>query len=704
MHPRQPDRSGFVTRDGVRVAWEVHGDQNSPSVLLLPTWSIADAGHWKFQVPVLARRYRVVVIDGRGNGRSDRPVTPGAYAISEYLADALAVMDATGTREAVVAGVSMGAARALALAAQEPGRVLGAVLIGPSVGSLAGPPAEDNDADESEVTFTGEPGPDPSGWDLYNEHVWRRDYHRFTEFFWGEVFSEPHSTKPVEDGIGWAHQIRPEVLIATALAPRWGDAADLRAAAAAARCPMLVIHGTDDGIVPARRGEDLAALLGADLLLINEGGHLPQARDPIVVNRALAEFIDRVTPAAQRPPRQATWTRAMARPRKILYVSSPIGLGHARRDMAIAAELRKLHGDVQIDWLAQDPVTRALATAGERVHPASAHLASESAHIEAEAGEHDLNAFQAIRRMDEILLANFTVLQDAVDSGDYDLVAADEAWDLDYFWHENPELKRAAYVWMTDFVGWLPTAGGGADEARVTADLNAEMIEHLDRFRRVRDRSIFIGDPDDIVPARFGPGLPLIREWTERHYDFAGYVTGFDVAAAPAGPAGQPPLAVVSVGGSGVGTGLLGKAAAAFPAARRLVPGLRMLIVTGPRIDPASLPAAEGLEIRGYVPDLPDRMAAADLAVVQGGLTTTMELVAARRPFLYFPLANHFEQQQHVRHRLERYGAGRFMDYATTSPDGLARAIAAEIGRPADYPPVGTQGAARAAAMIAELL
>ena len=135
MRPRQPDRSGFVSRDGVRVAWEVHGDQNSPSVLLLPTWSIADAGHWKFQVPVLARRYRVVVIEGRGNGRSDRPVAPGAYTISEYLADAIAVLDATGTSEAVVAGVSMGAARALALAAQEPSRVLGAVLIGPSVGS-----------------------------------------------------------------------------------------------------------------------------------------------------------------------------------------------------------------------------------------------------------------------------------------------------------------------------------------------------------------------------------------------------------------------------------------------------------------------------------------------------------------------------------------------------------------------------------------
>ena len=296
MRPRQPDRSGFVTRAGVRVGWEVHGDQNSPSVLLLPTWSIADAGHWKFQVPVLARRYRVVVIEGRGNGRSDRPVAPDAYAISEYLADAVAVLDATGTSEAVLAGVSMGACRALALAAQEPGRVLGAVLIGPSVGSLADPPAAGgNDDERAAVAFTDDPGPAPSGWDLYNERVWRRDYHRFTEFFWGEVFTEPHSTKPVEDGIGWAHQIAPEVLIATELAPPWGDAADLRAAAAAARCPMLIIHGTDDEIAPARRGEDLAALLGADLMLINGGGHLPQLRDPIVVNRALAEFIDRVT-------------------------------------------------------------------------------------------------------------------------------------------------------------------------------------------------------------------------------------------------------------------------------------------------------------------------------------------------------------------------------------------------------------------------
>ena len=81
-----------------------------------------------------------------------------------------------------------------------------------------------------------------------------------------------------------------------------------------------------------------------------------------------------------------------------------------------------------------------------------------------------------------------------------------------------------------------------------------------------------------------------------------------------------------------------------------------------------------------------------------------MELTANRRPFIYFPLRHHFEQNFHVRHRLERYRAGRRMDYATASPTDIADAIASEIGRETDYRPVATDGAARAAALLAELL
>jgi hypothetical protein len=229
--------------------------------------------------------------------------------------------------------------------------------------------------------------------------------------------------------------------------------------------------------------------------------------------------------------------------------------------LAIARELRMLHPELQIGWLAQHPVTQVLEACGERVHPASAYLASESGHIESESAEHDLHAFQAIRRMDEILLANFMVFHDLAREDGYDLWIGDESWELDYYLHENPEQKNAAYVWFTDFVGWLPVPDGGDREASLTADYNAEMIEHIERYPRVRDRAIFVGDPDDIVPDTFGPGLPPIRDWTKEHYDFSGYITGFDPGhlgkREALGYRDDELICMVTVGGSGVGGHLL---------------------------------------------------------------------------------------------------------------------------------------------------
>jgi UDP-N-acetylglucosamine:LPS N-acetylglucosamine transferase len=105
-----------------------------------------------------------------------------------------------------------------------------------------------------------------------------------------------------------------------------------------------------------------------------------------------------------------------------------------------------------------------------------------------------------------------------------------------------------------------------------------------------------------------------------------------------------------------------------------------------------------------YVHNLYRNLAACDLAVVQGGLTTSMELTANKRPFLYFPLRHHFEQNFHVRHRLERYGAGRRMAYDDSPPEVIAEAIAQEIGREVDYRDVEVDGAANAARRIAQLL
>ncbi|MDQ1507929.1 MAG: hypothetical protein QOD57_5656, partial [Actinomycetota bacterium] len=406
------------------------------------------------------------------------------------------------------------------------------------------------------------------------------------------------------------------------------------------------------------------------------------------------------------------WTRGMRRRPRVLYLSSPIGLGHVRRDLAIADALRKERPEVEVEWLTQSPVSDFLEQRGETVHPASAFLASESTHIESESGEHDLHAFQAIRRMDELLVANFLTFADVVDDRYYDLVVGDEAWDVDYFLHENPELKRFAYAWITDFVGWLPMPSGGSAEAALTADYNAEMIEQRARFRRLRDRSLFIGDPDDIVDATFGPGLPSIRSWTAENFDFTGYITGFDASETSDRSAlrtrlGYPldaKLCLVTVGGSGVGTSLLHRVLEAIPLARRAIPGLEFVVVTGPRIDPSSLPPVGGATIHGYLPNLHHHLAAADVAITQGGLTTCMELTAARVPFIYVPLQNHFEQTFHVPARLNRHNAGHQLPYADCTPTTLTDTLAKLLTNPVDYLPLPTTATHTAATHLAELL
>jgi predicted glycosyltransferase len=314
--------------------------------------------------------------------------------------------------------------------------------------------------------------------------------------------------------------------------------------------------------------------------------------------------------------------------------------------------------------------------------------------------------------MDEILLADFMVFHDVVNEREYDLVIGDEAWEVDYFLHENPELKRFAYCWLTDFVGWLPMPEGGSREAALTADYNAEMIEHIARYPRVRDLALFVGNARDIVDDDFGAGLPRIRDWTEEHYDFPGYITAPDPSALDDRDALRDELGygedervcIVTVGGSGVGVDLLRRVIDAYPAVADAVPGLRMIVVAGPRIDPASLPVHNGLEVETYVPKLHRHLAASDLAIVQGGLTTCMELTATNRPFLYVPLREHFEQNFHVHHRLHGHGAGRRLDFADLERDVLAPAIAAEIGRDVHYRSVELDGAARAATAISALL
>jgi pimeloyl-ACP methyl ester carboxylesterase len=182
-------------------------------VLLLPTWSLMHSRHWKMQIPYLARHCRVVTFDGRGNGRSDRPQEAGAYDEREFAADALAVLDATETERAVIVGFSLGGQRGLLLAAEQPERIEGAVFIGPRFVGGGEPLPERTvyDFDTEYETY--------EGWAKHNRFHWLRDYRDWVEFFISKMFTEPHSTKAIEDAVGWGLETDGEIMLATQDAP-----------------------------------------------------------------------------------------------------------------------------------------------------------------------------------------------------------------------------------------------------------------------------------------------------------------------------------------------------------------------------------------------------------------------------------------------------------------------------------------------------
>jgi pimeloyl-ACP methyl ester carboxylesterase len=282
MRAREPDAEGYVDRGGVKLHYEVFGN-GRPTLLLLPTWTIVHTRFWKAQVPYLARHYRVLTYDGPGNGRSDRPLEAGPYRYEEQAQAATAVLDATGTDRAVVVSLSMGALWALWLMANRPERLLGSVFIGASV-----PLGRGHGRDEQPFE---EPYTSTEGWAKYNRYYWLDHYQDFLEFFFSQCFTERHSTKPIEDAVGWGLETSPEVLIAESNAP-WPDEATVRGWCAASRCPVLVVHGTKDQVSHVRRGKALAAATGGGLVVMEGAGHIPMARDPVKVNLLIREFVE----------------------------------------------------------------------------------------------------------------------------------------------------------------------------------------------------------------------------------------------------------------------------------------------------------------------------------------------------------------------------------------------------------------------------
>ncbi|HYJ51420.1 MAG TPA: alpha/beta hydrolase [Microbacterium sp.] len=288
MRAVQPTRSGFVDRDGVAIHYEVYGD-GEPTVYLLMPDTIVESRGWKAQVPFLSRFFRVIVSDPRGNGRSGFPAEADGYADRVLIDDAWAVLDAVGADRAVLVGLCTGAGHVVFMASEAPDRVLGICAINPGL-QLSAPLAHKVEFDYDEPRGSYE------GWQKMNRHYWLEDWPDFAEFFFGEMFPEPHSTKQREDCVAWAMQTTPEAMILAGYSPPYpGNEPDTVAAARAVRCPVLVISGSLDRCQNPQRSIRLAEITGGEHVIIEGGGHLPQARDPVKVNLLLRDFIRRAS-------------------------------------------------------------------------------------------------------------------------------------------------------------------------------------------------------------------------------------------------------------------------------------------------------------------------------------------------------------------------------------------------------------------------
>src|SRR5688500_3266243 len=283
MRARYPDREGVVHSHGVPIAYEVHGD-GKQTVLLPPAWQIAHSRLWKMQVPYLSRYARVVTYDPPGNGRSGRPAT--GFDFDRAAEDALAVLDAVRADRASIVGLSRGAWTAVILAAEHPDRVERLVLTACAL----------DDARRGGGAFNTVLD-DYEGWAKYNAHYWRTHYREFAEFFWSQVFTEPHSTKGRDDGVAWALETTPEILIQTVAEARCRTpVAELLGRVA---CPTLIVHGTEDAVRPFALSERAhAAITGSVLVSFEGSGHVPSARDPVRYNLLVRDF---VAPEAARP-------------------------------------------------------------------------------------------------------------------------------------------------------------------------------------------------------------------------------------------------------------------------------------------------------------------------------------------------------------------------------------------------------------------
>ncbi len=396
--------------------------------------------------------------------------------------------------------------------------------------------------------------------------------------------------------------------------------------------------------------------------------------------------------------------------KRILFISGSLGLGHIGRDLAIANELRRLNPAVQLSWLADYPATLVLEQAGETLLSEAKMIAHGNKELDDHAKNHAANLTRWVMNMRKNWSENAKIVINLIRKNKYDLVIGDETYDLAIEFLKDPSLKQFPFVIIFDFLG-LDRVTNNPIDALVTYYTNRIWVNTIVHEPPFFEKIIFVGELDDILDKKFGLFLPNRREIAKKYFDFPGYILQFNAEEYSDKMKirnklgyNNVPLAICSIGGTSAGKELLDLCLKALPIIREQIADFEMVLVLGPEASMDLKTTVDGAKIVGYLPELYKHLAASDIAVVTGGGTVTLELTALQKPFLYFPLEQHFEQEVAVAGRCKRHNAGIRMKFSETSPEILATKIVNNIGKKVAYEKISLDGARKSAEIINKLL
>ena len=360
--------------------------------------------------------------------------------------------------------------------------------------------------------------------------------------------------------------------------------------------------------------------------------------------------------------------------------------------------------------MAEAPASDVLKRNGEKLLPEADLLISSNSVMEKSAKEYKANLVQWAMNVRKGWAKNGEVYAKISDSYDFDLWIGDEPYDIMIAMVSNRGLKKCPFVVVYDFLGLDASTWNPIDHIAAFMT-NRLWLKFLKSEPPLADKSFFIGELEDVPDRNFGLILPNRRKIAEKMVTFVGYILPEDIEkykdslkARQLLGYGDEPLIVCSIGGTSAGKKLLDLCVEAYPLIKSRISNVRMVLVCGPRLSTEAIKAPQGVEVLGYVPNLYRHLGAADLCIVSGGGTITLELTALEKPFIYFPLEQHFEQEVSVASRCQRHRAGIKMVCSTTAPKQLAEVVFSNIDKKVDYAKIPIDGSKEIANKINELL